>query len=240
MIILITPHIVKDESAYAEASEDQLRETERLRVGMRRGLMPWGRERMADAEYEKAVEELNKPHADRQKALWHLTCANNLNPHFSEAIALKAKLTGREATAADNAAVRSFVRRRIADERALPPMPPQPPTTVPSDLPDGVRSSAAATQPAARPVMQPLVQPVAQGTPAPARARPGARPATMPTTPAPAAPATAPSVANAGRSTRLAVPTSGPANAEVTGRPFVSLDVEVKTDFLNASSFEGK
>ena len=35
VIILLTPHIVKDEAAYAEASASELKEMEKLRVGSR-------------------------------------------------------------------------------------------------------------------------------------------------------------------------------------------------------------
>src|SRR5437660_12891838 len=44
VIILLTPHIIKDDSMYARASEAQLKETEKLRVGVRQGMMPIGRE----------------------------------------------------------------------------------------------------------------------------------------------------------------------------------------------------
>src|SRR3954451_15599579 len=55
VIILLTPHIVKDEAAYAAAGEEVMNHAERLRVGMRQGLMPWGRERLAESWYDKAV-----------------------------------------------------------------------------------------------------------------------------------------------------------------------------------------
>ena len=133
VIILLTPHIVKDEGAYSAASEEKMRDGERLRVGMRRGLMPWGRERMAESAYQKAVEEMAKPNPDRQKALWHLNCATNLNPKFIEAIDLKSQVTGREATAVNGSSIRSFVKERIlADERSGVQLPSEGPTTVPS------------------------------------------------------------------------------------------------------------
>ena len=121
VIILLTPHIVKDDTAYARASQQELREMERLRVGVRQGMMPWGRERMADASYQKALAELNKPEPDRKKALWYLNCATNLNPKFIEAIKLKEELTGREVTAVDNSTIRGFVSRQILAEAVTPP-----------------------------------------------------------------------------------------------------------------------
>lgn len=153
VIILLTPHIVKDEGAYSAASEEKLRDGERLRVGMRRGLMPWGRERMAESSYQKAVEEMAKPNPDRQKALWHLNCATNLNPKFIEAIELKSQVTGREATAVNGSSIRSFVKDRIlADERSGATLPKEGPTTVPSASDIGgsqARAPWSATQPTA-------------------------------------------------------------------------------------------
>src|SRR5947209_6793144 len=93
VIILLTPHIVKDDDAFSRASEEQLKEGEKLRVGTRHGMMPWGRERLAETSYEQAVSEMNKPNPNLQKAMWHLNCATNLNPKFIEAIDLKQKIS---------------------------------------------------------------------------------------------------------------------------------------------------
>ncbi|HET6251525.1 MAG TPA: secretin and TonB N-terminal domain-containing protein [Tepidisphaeraceae bacterium] len=118
VIILLTPHIIKDDQAYSEASERQMNEVERLRVGMRQGLMPWGRERLAESWYDAATAEMNKPAPDREKALFHLNCAINLNPLFAEAIELRSQVSGREMQAMDNSTIRSFVKRQILAERA--------------------------------------------------------------------------------------------------------------------------
>lgn len=150
VIVLLTPHIIKDEEAYTKASEEERRQVERLRVGVRRGMMPWGRERLAESAYEHAVQELKKPNADRKKALWHLDCATNLNPKFSEAIALKAQLTGEELTSSDNSTIRSFVQRQALIDRARP-------TTAPSNA----TVNAAPVAPVA-PATQPVVKPVAE------------------------------------------------------------------------------
>ena len=123
VIILLTPHIVKDEDAFSALSEEEQRHVERLRVGTRKGMMPWGRERLAESAYQKAVEELGKPSPDRKKALWHLDCATNLNPKFAEAIALKAQLTGEEVTSVDNSSIKSFVQRVVMADRNRPAEP---------------------------------------------------------------------------------------------------------------------
>ena len=121
VIILLTPHIVKDEAAYSADSEEQLKHAERLRVGMRKGMMPWGRERLAESCYEKAVEEMGKANPDRKKALWHLESATNLNPKFGEALALKARLTGQELASVDNSSIRHFVADQILRDKTTPP-----------------------------------------------------------------------------------------------------------------------
>ncbi|HMB95138.1 MAG TPA: hypothetical protein VKK61_03785 [Tepidisphaeraceae bacterium] len=113
LIILLTPHIVKDDDAYSELSEKEKHDAEQLRVGVRKGMMFWGRERLADMHYENAVSEMNKANPDRKSALWDLDAATNLNPKFTEAIKMKEDLTGKEMTASDNSSVRSFVSRSI-------------------------------------------------------------------------------------------------------------------------------
>ena len=118
VIILLTPHIVKDEASYAALSEQELQSAERLRVGVRRGMMPWGRERLAEGFYEQARRELDGPVPDRRSALFFLGAANNLNPTFTEAIELRRELTGREVTTSDNSSIRSFVRRSMLAEMA--------------------------------------------------------------------------------------------------------------------------
>ena len=82
--------------------------------------MPFGRERLADGEYEQALRELRKPEPDRQKVLWHLNAATDLNETFSEAINLKEVITGKVVMAADNSTIRSFLQRQIMQEEANP------------------------------------------------------------------------------------------------------------------------
>jgi type IV pilus assembly protein PilQ len=118
IIILLTPHIVKDDVQYSEASEEMMKHFEQLRVGVRKGMMWWGRERLAEAAYESAVAEMNKSRPNRGKALWHLDSATNLNPKFHEAIQMKQELTGKELSSVDNSTIRSFVRRQIMQDRA--------------------------------------------------------------------------------------------------------------------------
>jgi type IV pilus assembly protein PilQ len=153
VIILLTPHIVKDEAVFSAESEELMRDAEKLRVGVRQGMMPWGRERLAESCYESAVAEMKKPNASRKKALWHLDCALHLNPKFIEAIDMKQQLTGQEVTAVDNSSIRSFVRRQmLVDLRAPEPLAPatNPVSEAPATRPAVETHQAAvpATQPA--------------------------------------------------------------------------------------------
>jgi type IV pilus secretin PilQ/predicted competence protein len=120
VIILLTPHIIKDDAAYSNASEEEAKEAEKMRVGVRKGMMWFGRERLAVTAYENAEAELAKPKPNINLALWHLNCAINLNPKFIEAIDLKEKITGRQVTDVDNSTIRSFVRQEIMAETAEP------------------------------------------------------------------------------------------------------------------------
>jgi hypothetical protein len=125
IIIMLTPHIIKDDEVYGKMSAEELKRAETYRVGVRKGMMPWGRERLAEGEYEAALAELKKPNPNNQKVLWHLDCATNLNPTFTEAIELKQRTTGREVTTSDNSSIRSFVQRMIlADQPGGAPVPP--------------------------------------------------------------------------------------------------------------------
>jgi type IV pilus secretin PilQ/predicted competence protein len=121
IIILLTPHVIKDDSLYGNASAEEMKEAERERVGVRKGMMWCGRERLAETAYENAVAEMSKAKPDVNLALWHLNCAINLNPTFIEAIDLKEKITGVQVTDVDNSTIRGFVRRQILAETAFEP-----------------------------------------------------------------------------------------------------------------------
>ncbi|HEY8750284.1 MAG TPA: hypothetical protein VIM11_20030 [Tepidisphaeraceae bacterium] len=135
IIILLTPHIIKDYEAYGAASDEQAKYAERLEVGARHGLMPWGRERLAESWYDMAVTEMAKAHPNRGLALWHLNCAIHLNPMFSEAMELRAQVTGKEMTATNDSAIRSFVRKQVMNDRAYPTTEPAPSAVVSIDSP---------------------------------------------------------------------------------------------------------
>ena len=129
IIILLTPHVIKDDEVFSKMAEDEMKRAEKLRVGVRKGMMPWGRERLAETAYDAALAELKKPNPNNQKALWHLDCATNLNPKFVEAIDLKQKVSGKEVTSVDNSSIRGFVREMILADREPAPASTTPPAT---------------------------------------------------------------------------------------------------------------
>jgi type IV pilus assembly protein PilQ len=150
VIILLTPHIIKDDASYSRLSEEELKRTNDLRVGMRRGMMPWGRERLAEGWYDAAKREMAKPKPNRSAAKFDLDCATNLNPKFYEAIQLKEEITGHEVTAVDNSSVRSFVRRSIVSDVE--------PSTMPAHTAMDDAGAIPSTQPtASAPTSQPAV-----------------------------------------------------------------------------------
>jgi len=176
VIILLTPHLVKDEEAYSELSEKEARNAERLRVGVRRGMMPWGRERLAEAHYRDAVKEMDRKKPNRLSALWHLNMATNLNPKFAEAIDLKARLQGVEVTSVDNSTIRGFVTDAVIRDRAVG-------TTQPAEEMTPARGAGAGTGTIERTgptAAAPATQEQASATPA----EPTTQPATQEQTPA--------------------------------------------------------
>ena len=115
VIILLTVHIVKDHAAYASASHEEYQNIERLRVGLRRGLMWHGRDRLAQMHYRKGWEYFNA--GDTEKALWHLDLALHNNARWLAAIQLKEKILQERAWYDDASASRGFLHRLIAQER---------------------------------------------------------------------------------------------------------------------------
>ncbi|HEY1685544.1 MAG TPA: secretin N-terminal domain-containing protein [Tepidisphaeraceae bacterium] len=194
--VLLTPHIIHDEKAYADASQQEKEEGEKLRVGVRKDMMPFSKERLAEGEYEQALTELKKPVPDQCKVLWHLNAATDLNPTFAEAINLKENITGKVITDSDNSTIRSFVQRQILEE-AINPVPR---TIVPWQV-------AISPAPATQPVMVPVhtsANTAAPATPSAVTALPTTRPAVA------EAPTTRPAVA--------LVPTTRPAVAAVPAK----------------------
>ena len=135
VIILLTVRIVKDETKLVEESRRLWEDVERYRVGMRRGLQAFGRERLAQAHYRWALEHLARGRVS--KALWDAQIAGNLNPAFLAASDLTEKLRNERAWDDEGSAIRDFVALQIRREEGLMHAPhgrPAPPFVVPESL----------------------------------------------------------------------------------------------------------
>jgi len=128
VIILLTLHVVKDHAAFAAESAEQYENIERMRVGMRKGLMWHGRERLAQSHYQKAVAALDA--GRREDALWHAKMAQHAFSRHLPAIELQESLRRKREWDMDLSTSRSFIQRLIARERGEPfapfsrPVPP--------------------------------------------------------------------------------------------------------------------
>jgi type IV pilus assembly protein PilQ len=117
VIILMTIHIIKDHDAYADASLEQEEHVERLRVGLRQGMMWHGRERLAQSHYHKAIEHFAAGRMD--DALWHATMAVHNNPRMVAAIELKERITGVREWDEAGSAVQDFAYEIILQEKGV-------------------------------------------------------------------------------------------------------------------------
>jgi len=145
VIILLTVHILKgDHDARASAELEQ--SVERFRLGMRRGLQWFGREKLSQAHYRWALEHLDR--GDLDKALWDTDLALHLYPRHEHAFELREKLRGQRDWESEASAIRGFVHDRIAEENGgVRPLfgRPAPPFVLPDGLqgPSGMEEDEA-------------------------------------------------------------------------------------------------
>lgn len=118
IIILLTVHIVKDQDRYADASREAWEDIERVRVGLRRGMLSLGRNRLAQSHYQRAIAAYRS--ADSDRALWHLDLALRNNGQLLPAIKLKEQILQARAWDEDGSAARSLIHDLIAAERGYP------------------------------------------------------------------------------------------------------------------------
>ena len=117
VIILLTVHVVKDEARYAEQSLDAFESVEKARVGLRKGMMWHGRERLAQSFYRRAVEDF---HADRlDQAAWKVQMALHNYPRFLAAIELKDEIEQERAWEEDGTLGREFLFNLIRREQGI-------------------------------------------------------------------------------------------------------------------------
>jgi type IV pilus assembly protein PilQ len=134
VIVLLTVHIIKGDDDSA-AGEELKQDVERMRVGMRRGIQWFGRERLGEAHYRWALEHLAR--GDTCKALWDTELALNNFPRHVPAEKLKEKLLNKRSWEAEGSIAREYVRDRIAEETGVKSTPFGRPSDVPP-VPDGL------------------------------------------------------------------------------------------------------
>jgi len=163
-IVLITPHIINDDTALYEESQKRQQDVTRMMLGNRAGLQPWGRDRLAQTWYSSAQASLAK--GDREKALMYTDWALNTNPNFIEAIKMREELTHKKVVEADESSLRGFVRDVIREDHATIPntgrsghYPPEPTATEPTTAPAGVSAIVPANVPAHAATTAPAAHP---------------------------------------------------------------------------------
>ncbi len=123
VIILLTVRIIKDEE-YAAVGKQLADEVHRTRIGARRGLQCYGRNRLSMLYYQSAVEKLQAGEEDQ--ALCDARMALHLNHTCQPALEMVEKLHAKD-LAEDNAgAIRDFVRRRLQTDEPQPHVEAQP------------------------------------------------------------------------------------------------------------------
>jgi type IV pilus assembly protein PilQ len=118
-IILITPHIINDDTAIYEESQKESEDVTRMMLGARSGLQPWGRDRIAQFWYSKARDAADK--GDKEKAIMYTDWALNTNPRFVEASKLREQLTNERVEEAAESSITNFVRDVIGDDKNITP-----------------------------------------------------------------------------------------------------------------------
>jgi type IV pilus assembly protein PilQ len=119
VIALITPHIVKQ--AVDEAVGEQMKDdAERFRVGQRKGMMWWGRDRLAQLHLGWAKQWLCE--GNREKALWDVDMALSLSPRMDDAIKMKERLTQKAYWSDESrtSSVKNVLEKMVCQDLGLP------------------------------------------------------------------------------------------------------------------------
>lgn len=130
VIVLLTVHVIEDLASYAEISQQDAEDMERIRVGQRKGHMWHGRERLAQSQYVEALEAYTA--GDIDKALFKVRMALHNYPRFLPAIKLQEQIRQERAWEHDATITRDFIQRAIMRKQGIdrptykrPPLPNQ-------------------------------------------------------------------------------------------------------------------
>jgi len=121
VIILLTIHVVKNQTDYAESSRGVKEDIDRLRVGVRRGLMWHGRDKLAQSHYQKATVLYNA--GNFKQAQWQLDLALHNNSRMIPAIKLKERILEKRDWDDDATNIRNFVYHLIERQKDNPQPP---------------------------------------------------------------------------------------------------------------------
>ncbi len=118
-IVLITPHIINDDTSYYEESLKEQEDVQRMMLGNRAGLQPWGRDRIAHMWYARAQDEAAR--GATEKAIMFLDWALNTNPRFLEAIKLREDLSKKKMDEKTGSSVAFLVKNVLKGDAATTP-----------------------------------------------------------------------------------------------------------------------
>jgi len=122
VIILLTVHVLKNTAEEADQMNELLQDVERIRVGARRGLIGLGRERLAQAYYQAAVERLEA--GDREAALLNARMCLHNQPRHLAALRLEEQLLSERLWDDDGGRMRTFLHELIDEARDGDPAEP--------------------------------------------------------------------------------------------------------------------
>jgi type IV pilus assembly protein PilQ len=119
VIILLTVHILKHSEQEQALFRGLLEDIERVRVGMRRGLVGTGRERLAQAFYQDALRQLERGRP--QLALLDVYMTLNNHPKHLGALQLRERLLGERLWDDEGGRMRTFIWELIRTPTPVPP-----------------------------------------------------------------------------------------------------------------------
>ncbi len=125
VIILLTVHVIKDDNEYAQLGEDLTEDVHRIRVGARRGILSYGRDRLAMAYYHTAMKHAREGRPD--KALRDVSMCLHVSPTYLPAMKLKERFAGNHSCDNATGAIREVINRRIISDQVSEQIGPPPP-----------------------------------------------------------------------------------------------------------------
>jgi type IV pilus assembly protein PilQ len=116
VIFMITPHIVNETIEDAMA-QDAMESIDTLRLGVREGLLFYGRDSLATAYYQMARQ--NQADGKLNSALWNAQLATSCNPLFLDAVALREDLMARRLYKEQYGSMQFYMRNLLEKQAGL-------------------------------------------------------------------------------------------------------------------------